>query len=351
MNRSRSQATAKFYKHLLMKSVRNIVAGILLLGLTVGVSSCAPAEVVKPDVKAKTSACLIRSTTIVPGTPEKQLAADLVEARIVYGLGVREINIDDSTEQVSSRLLQALQSGCVLMISAETNYLSSLAQFASEHTKMLVLFVGGTIAPNEQPSNFRWVADDLINGARLAGFFAAGKSTSGRVHLFRQPSYSKFTEIRSSFIDGVKDFDEISGTTTQAVFTTVDSSNTLSTKLANLSSSDVAVIFGGKSIWKGVEEEAADRPYLIGADLLLGDTELPFGSRVQVSLERNTNKYVMNAVAALMDRQFSAEPIYRKPAALRFNTVELRVSQPESIDGPLLSALETYRQTLISPSK
>jgi hypothetical protein len=111
------------------------------------------------------------------------------------------------------------------------------------------------------------------------------------------------------------------------------------------------VIFGGKSIWKGVEEEAADRPYLIGADLLLGDTELPFGSRVQVSLERNTNKYVMNAVAALMDRQFSAEPIYRKPAALRFNTVELRITQPEAVEGSLLSALETYRQTLISPSK
>ena len=334
-----------------MKSFRNIVAGALLLGLAVGVSSCAPAEVVKPDVKAKTSACLIRSTTIVPGTPEKQLAADLVEARIIYGLGVREINIDDSTEEVSYRLLQALQSGCVLMISAETNYLASLAQFASEHTKMLVLFVGGTIAPNEQPANFRWVADDLGNGARLAGFFAAGKSSSGRVHLFRQPSYSQFTEIRSSFIDGVKDFDEISGTTTTTVFTTADSSNTLSTKLANLSSSDVAVIFGGKSIWKEVEEEAADRPYLIGADLLLGDTDQPFGSRVQVSLERNTSKYLMNAVAALMDREFSSEPIYRKPAAIRFNTVQLRITQPEGIDGSLLSALETYRQTLISPSK
>ena len=109
-----------------MKKFRNLVAGAILLVLTVGVSACAPAEVVKPDVKAKTSACLIRSTTIVPGTPEKQLAADLVEARIVYGLGVREVKIDESTEQVPARLLEALQTKhirqicCPLLIASTT---------------------------------------------------------------------------------------------------------------------------------------------------------------------------------------------------------------------------------------
>jgi basic membrane lipoprotein Med (substrate-binding protein (PBP1-ABC) superfamily) len=332
-----------------MKIKRHLVAGLLLIGVTLGVSACAPAAVEKPDVKIKTSACLIRSSTIVPGTPEKQLAADLVEARIVYGLGVREVKIDQSTELIPARLLQALQAGCVLMVSANPNYLDEFVKFASEHSKMMVLFVGSNISVNAQPANFRWVADDALSGARLAGFFAAGKSKAQRVHLFIQPVYSQATKLQTSFIRGVKDFDEIAETTTETVFIRTASSKTLSAKLATLDSTDVAAIFGGKSIWQSVEAEVADGPYLIGADLQLGDTELPFGSRVLVSVERNTSKYVFNAVASLMDRKFAAEPLYRKPGALKFNTVELRVSQPDSVDGSLLAALETYRQSLISP--
>ena len=333
-----------------MEIFRSIVAAALLVGVGLGVSGCAPTDEVKPDVKAKTSACLIRSSTIVPGTPEKQLAADLVEAKIVYGLGVREVTIDESTERIPDRLLDALQNGCVLIVSANTSYVDELAQFASEHSKMMVLFVGGNIAANAQPANFRWVADDSLSGARLVGFFAAGKSKTERVHLFIQPVYSQSTKLQTSFIRGVRDFDEISGTKTETIFTRTASSKTLATKLATLGSDDVAAVFGGKSIWQGVKEESADGPFLIGADLQLGDTELPFGSRVQVSLERNTSRYVLNAVASLMDREFAAEPLYRKPGALKFNTVELRISQPDSIDGSLLDALETYRQSLISPS-
>jgi basic membrane lipoprotein Med (substrate-binding protein (PBP1-ABC) superfamily) len=333
-----------------MEIFRSIVAGALLVGVGLGVSGCAPADEVKPEIKAKTSACLIRSSTIVPGTPEKQLAADLVEAKIVYGLGVREVTIDESTERIPDRLLDALQNGCVLIVSANTSYVDELAQFASEHSKMMVLFVGGNIAANAQPANFRWVADDSLSGARLAGFFAAGKSKTERVHLFIQPVYSQSTKLQTSFIRGVRDFDEISGTKTETIFTRTASSKTLATKLETLGREDVAAVFGGKSIWQGVKGESSDDPFLIGADLQLGDTELPFGSRVQVSLERNTSRYVLNAVASLMDREFAAEPLYRKPGALKFNTVELRISQPDSIDGSLLDALETYRQSLISPS-
>ena len=111
----------------------------------------------------------------------------------------------------------------------------------------------------------------------------------------------------------------------------------------------MAAIFGGKSIWKSVDLEKTDGPYLIGADLQLGNSELVLESRVQVSLERNTSKYVLNAVAALLDKEFASEPLYRKPGALKFNTIELRLSQPDSIDGSLLNALETYRQSLVSP--
>ena len=234
------------------------------------------------------------------------------------------------------------------MVSANTEYMADLAQFAKEHPRMMVLFVGGNISASAQPANFRWVADDALSSARLAGFFAAGKSTSGEVHLFVQPVYAQATSIRTSFIQGVKDFDAISQTTTKTVFVRTPTSKVLTAELQNLDSTNVAVIFGGKSIWQSLDAEQSQEPYLIGADLQLGDTTLEFESKVQASVERNTSKYIFNAVASLLDRQFAAEPLYRKPGALKFKTVELRLTQPESLDGDLLEALAAYEQELIA---
>lgn len=327
-----------------MNKIRFSLAATILTSLVIGLSACAPAVVEEPDHKAKTTACLIRSSSVVPGTPENQLAADLVEAKIVYGLAAREVKIDDNTEAVPTRLLQALQAGCVLMVSANPSYLLDLAEFAVAHPRMIVLFVGGNIAASDQPANFRWVADDAIGSARLAGFFAAGKSTSGEVHLFVQPVYAQASSIRTSFIQGVKDFDAISQTSTKTVFVRTPTSKVLTAELQDLDSTDVAVIFGGKSIWQSLDAEQSDGPYLVGADLQLGETTLE--SKVQASVERNTSKYIFNAVASLLDRQFAADPLYRKPGALKFKTVELRLTQPESLDGDLLEALAAYEQEL-----
>lgn len=329
-----------------MRTVRTIVSAMLVASVAVGVSSCAPAAVTEPNHKAKTTACLIRSTTVVPGTPENQLAADLVEAKIVYGLAAREVKIDPATEQVPARLLQALQAGCVLMVSANMEYISDLAQFAIEHPRMLILFVGGNISASGQPTNFRWVADDALGSARLAGFFAAGKSTSGEVHLFVQPVFAQSSSIRTSFIQGVKDFDRVSQTTTKTVFVSTPSSKVLTAELQSLDSSNVVAIYGGKSIWQSLDTEQLDGPYLIGADLQLGDSVLALESRVQASVERNTSNYVLNAVSSLLDRKFASDPLYRKPGALKFKTVELRLTQPDSIDGDLLEILSAYEQEL-----
>ena len=329
-----------------MRTVRTIVSAMLVTSIAIGVSSCAPAAAPEPDHKAKTTACLIRSSTVVPGTPENQLAADLVEAKIVYGLAAREVKIDPATEQVPARLLQALQAGCVLMVSANTEYISDLAQFALDHPRMMVLFVGGNISVSNQPANFRWAADDALGGARLAGFFAAGKSTSGEVHLFIQPVYAQSSSIRTAFIQGVEDFNKVAQTSTKTVFVRTPTSKVLTSELQNLDSTDVAVIYGGKSVWQSLDAEQVDGPYLIGADLQLGDATLESESRVQASVERNTGKYVFNAVASLLDRKFASDPIYRKPGALKFKTVELRLSQPDSIDGDLLERLSAYEQEL-----
>jgi basic membrane lipoprotein Med (substrate-binding protein (PBP1-ABC) superfamily) len=333
-----------------MNKIRFSLAATILTSLVIGLSACAPAPVEEPDHKARTTACLIRSSSVVPGTPENQLAADLVEAKVVYGLAVREVKIDDNTEDVPTRLLQALQAGCVLMVSANSSYLSDLAEFAVAHPRMIVLFVGDNIASSSQPANFRWVADDIQSGSRLAGYFAASKSTTGSVYLFVQPTFASAQGIRTSFIQGVNDFVTASGSKVQTVYIRTPNSKTLKTKLDGLEPVEVASIFAGKSIWQSIDPEQPGGPFLIGADLQLGNTVSALESRVQVSVERNTSKYVLNAVSSLLDREFTSQPLYRKPGALKFNSVELRITQPDSIDGDLLESLNAYRQELITSS-
>ena len=328
-----------------MKKIRNLVAVTLLTGLVLGLGACSAQETPEPDHKAKTTACLIRSSTFIPGTPEKQLAADLVEAKIVYGLAVREVKIEAGSTQVSSRLLEALQAGCVLMVSAETEYMSALAQFAEGHPNMMVLFVGGEINRIDQPANFRWVADDIQAAARLAGYFAALKSDNGRMNLYIQKNYFESKSIKDSFLEGINDAYLELGLAPKIFEIT---STAKLTELVSLGVNDVVVVFGGRSVWQSLPLDQAEGAFLIGADLQLGDTEMSFDSKVQVSVERNTSKYVLNAVSSLLDRKFDSEPLYRKPGALKFNTVELRISQPDSIDGALLEALNTYEQELIS---
>lgn len=331
-----------------MIKFRNILAAALVTSLALGLGACSPQDIPEPDHKARTTACLIRSSVQIPGTPEKQLAADLVEAKIVHGLAVREIQIDEKSSQVSSRLLEALQAGCVLMVSANTDYVLPLAEFAKGHPNMLVLFVGGQISISDQPANFRWVSDDIQGGAKLAGFLAAGKSTSSRVFLFVQGNYFKSKDIQAAFIAGAKDYDRESGSSTQV--SVVTKSKELSAELGTLGSEDVMAIFGGRSIWQDLTWDTNEGAFVIGADIDLGNSGSVLDANVPSSLERNTSKYVLSAVSSLLNREFASEPLYRKPGALKFNTVELRINQPDSLDGALLEALAAYEQQLILSS-
>ena len=326
-----------------MRTVRTIVSAMLVTSIAVGASSCAPAAVTEPDHKAKTTACLIRSTTVIPGTPENQLAADLVEAKIVYGLAAREVKIDPATEEVPARLLQALQAGCVLMVSANTEYISDLAQFAKDHPRMIVLFIGGNISASDQPANFRWVADDIQAAARMAGYFAAIKSENARVNLYLQKNYFQSNSIKDAFLRGINDAYLESGSAPKVFEVT---STARLSELVSQGVNEVVAVFGGRSIWQSLPLDQAEGAFLIGADLQLGDNTMNFDSRIQVSVERNTSKYVLNAVSSLLDRKFDSDPLYRKPGALKFQTVELRLNQPDSIDGDLLERLSAYEQEL-----
>jgi len=331
-----------------MKTSRKLQL-VSLLVLAIGLSGCVAKTPPPPEHKVKTTACLVRSSQEVPGTPEKQIATDLVEAKVVFGLNVREVQIEKGSTRISTVLLKALQNGCVLMVSSKMDYIDALAKFAKEHPKMLVLFVGGEITKANQPANFRWVADDLLGATQLAGYLAAGKSESGKVHLLVQPAYYQSKSIETAFRAGVKDFDISGGTSTKVIFANVRTAKDLSAELENLVSTDVVTLFAGRSVWRGFPATDVEVPFFVGADLQ-PVTSSGFEPAVQVSVERNTSKYVLSAASSLLNGKVSSEHLYRKSGALKFGTNTLTVLKPDSIDGALSEALAAYKNELTSNS-
>lgn len=329
-------------------SVKRLLAAVAFSTLLISLTSCVSSKPETPDHKAKTTACLIRSANQVPGTPEKQLAADLVEAQVVYGLAVREVEIPVGVTSISTRLLTALQSGCVLMVSADTDYLNDLATFARLHSKMMVLFVGGTIASVDQPANFRWVADDALSGAKLAGFAAAGKSTDEKVRLFIQPSYFQANEIETAFREGVAYFNRVANARVSLVVLKTATAKELKDILVKIDAESVIAIFAGKSVWQGLTSFESTGPIVFASDIQFGDTQTARDSRVIASVERDTALPVLRAVSSLLDRKVSSEPKYRVSQTLKLNLIVLRALDAGVFDGTLTERLNSYRQTLIS---
>jgi len=329
-------------------SVKRLLAAVAFSSLLISLTACVSSKPEAPDHKAKTTACLIRSSVQVPGTPEKQLAADLVEAQVLYGLAVREVEIPAGVTNISTRLLTALQSGCVLMVSADTDYLNDLATFARLHSKMMVLFFGGTIASVDQPANFRWVADDALSGAKLAGFAAAGKTTDEKVRVFIQPSYFQAKEIETAFREGVAYFNRIANARVALVVFKTSTAKELEDVLLKIDAESVIAIFAGKSVWQGLTGFESTGPIVFAADIQFGDTPTARDPRVIASLERDTTLPVLRAVNSLLDRKVSSDPKYRVSQTLKLNLIVLRTLDAGVFDGPLTERLASYKQSLIA---
>jgi basic membrane lipoprotein Med (substrate-binding protein (PBP1-ABC) superfamily) len=331
-----------------MQALRRIAAGIAISTLLISLSACASTKTETPDHKAKTTACLIRSVNQVPGTPDKQLAADLVEAQVTFGLAVREVQIPSGVVNISVRLLTALQSGCVLMVSANTDYLDDLASFARLHSKMMVLFVGGSIASVDQPANFRWIADDALSGAKLAGFASAGKSTDDKVRLFIQPSYFQAKSIEEAFSKGVTDYNRVANSNVALVVYRATNAKALSSVLKKIEPTSVFAIFAGKSVWQGLTSFESTGPMVFASDIQFGNTQKLRDSRVIASVERDTSKALLRAVSSLLDRKVSSAPKYRVSQTLKFNLIVLRTLDAGVFDGTLTERIDSYKKGLIS---
>jgi len=287
------------------KSTKRFIALGLLASLAISLSACSTTKTFKPPHKAATAACLITSKTDMPGSPTRQLAADLVEAQVVYGIKVREVAIPAGAN-VDARLLTELQGGCVLLVSSNQNYLGSLTRFAQLHSKIMVLFVGGQLSEGAQPSNFRWVADNPALSARLAGFASVEKGDD--VTVLYSENYFQATSFISSFRVGVAAGEQVYDQVHISYMKVTSKADFLSAvgKLAK-PSTVVALVPAGflKAVpdFTGLE--------LVGSDLQLGDTLAKYDPQIFASVERKTTNYVLSAVSSLLARKVSSDPKYR----------------------------------------
>jgi len=311
----------------------------LSLCLAIALSSCTTAKGPQADHKPATSACLMTTNTNVPGTPDKQLGADLVEAQVVYGIRVKEVVIPKYSDKMS-RLLKSLQNGCVLMVSSDEALLNSLSSFAKLHSKMMVLFVGGTIAEVDQSANFRWIADDVSSGAKLAGYAAA--SLGPEVNVFIQKNYFQADAIQAGFRSGVNDFNASNSETVKLNITIVNSKEDLTQKLQVLVEPSVVALFAGKNYWTSMDQT---QHKLFGADLQFGQTRKAQNLQLVGSLERNTSTEVLRAVSSLLARKISSSPSYRKTEALKAGRILVKLNEG------LAPGLADYRSALLKKIK
>lgn len=309
---------------------------VLVLG-SFALTGCVktPSEVISH--KPKTSGCLITSEAELPGTPDRQLAADLVEAQVVYGLKVREVAVPVGAN-LMSRLLKELQAGCVLMVASNPKYLDSMASFARLHPKMLVLFFGSNIDIADQPANLRWLADDIGSAASLAGFAAAelGKP----INLYLQPKYWLIDEIESGFRAGVREYSRVTGNQVSLSVYEVSSSTALKAKLQGLVEPSVVALFASKRIWSGIEDYS--NITVIGSNLQFGKTLSTIDPKVIGSVERNSRLVVLRAVSSLLSRKFTSKPPFQEAKALEKGLVQYRSTEPAS------GELTEYRLRLIA---
>lgn len=306
-------------------------SGILLAAsaLLVSISACTTQTENKPTHKKATSICLIKSQKDISGSPTRELAANLVEAQVVFGVRAREVEIA-ANESVSQRLLKALQAGCVLMASAETSYLDELATFARVHSKMMVFFIGGELAEVDQPANMRWFKDDLTLAARLAGFHAA--ELAAQISLYVQPTFQNSAALAKAIAEGVNEYQSVSGQSRSLTTKSVQTVAALEKNLQVQPQPELVLLLGGPSMWKVVENYP--QISFIGADLQFGQNAAGDPQNVVGSIERGTSIHLLRTVSALLNRDFANQPPTRSVKPITDELVQFRYgtdpSQPYS---------------------
>ena len=320
------------------------LAATATLALILGLCGCSthakPITASSPRAKA----CLIEAKDNAGNALREQIATDLVQAKVQHGIAVREIAIarSSSNQVIQARLLTALTSGCVFMVSVVPEFSAPLASFVGKHSTMAALQFGGALTQSAQPKNLRFVQDSLTDPSYLAGFVAAAESKMHKIAILTSANFSTSAEIIASFKAGVRKYSQQFGDEAQISVSPAGTDLGASIIAATKAGADVIVPMVAArhlNVLRGVEGDQI-KFITVGARWLTASSNTK-DVRVIASIERNSQSTFGLSIKDFLTHTFDQPDLARNAGDLASGAVELRLGETPALSGATLSRLET----------
>lgn len=185
-----------------------IAAAVLLL------AGCAPAPQTSAD-DTEEQFCA-RMVTNSGGLDDRSFNdaswKGLQDASDEFGIDV-DVLVSTSETDLAPNVQQAVDTGCGFILTVGYELAPSTAEQAEANPDVDFAIVDEVVdAPNVKPLVF-----DTAQAAFLAGYLAAGVSTTGKVATFGGGNQPPVTLFMDGFVDGVAKYNEVHGTAVQSL--------------------------------------------------------------------------------------------------------------------------------------
>ena len=223
-----------------------------------------------------------------------------------------------------SELKTLLEGGCTVVVSEGREMSEAITQAANKHSKIRFITVdadfssGGKTA---QPSNGKSVVSKETQGAYLAGYAAAGTTTSGTIAGFGGVETSQRRALMDAFVQGIDAYNIAYGTSIRFVgwepsrlrgtFTGDDDVASIKEAAvkALASGADILVPFadsGNRGALEAIEAAGNQSTHRI---VWMGDGAPTDSQMIITSVTTSTTAHAREAIVAARGSDFSTQPV------------------------------------------
>jgi len=194
---------------------KSLRASVIIGAAALLLAGCAPAPVDNADNGSDDEFCA-RMVTNSGGLDDRSFNETswqgLEKAADEFGIGV-DVLVSTSETDLAPNVQQAVDTGCGFVLTVGYELAPSTAEQAAANPDVDFAIVDEVVdAPNVKPLVF-----DTAQAAFLAGYLAAGVSTTGKVATFGGGNQPPVTLFMDGFVDGVAKYNEVHGTTVVAL--------------------------------------------------------------------------------------------------------------------------------------
>jgi basic membrane protein A len=297
--------------------------GIAVGSLVLALAGCAPAPTTGSDAATDgASDYCARMVTNSGGLDDRSFNQSswegMQQAQTEFGIDA-QVLVSTGETDLAPNVTQAVDSGCQFVLTVGYELADATVAEAADHTDTHFAIVDESVdAPNVKPILF-----DTAQASYLAGYLAAGVSKTGKVATFGGGNQPPVTLFMDGFVDGVAKYNEVHGTSVQALGWDKAAQDGVFT-------GDFEDINKGKTVTQGFIDQGADVILPVagqvgegaaaaaleagGVSLIWVDNDgfetLPdeYQSIVLTSVMKNTGDAVVQIVGDDIDGTFSSEP-------------------------------------------